>query len=214
MDQLDRSGGRVDLAAEALALGRALAELMPDEPECLGLLGLLLATRSRSATRVDEAGRPVLLADADRSQWDADMAADAVSVTERALRLGRPGPFQLQAAISCLHAVATSVDTTDWPQIVELYRMLEQRSPSAPVRLNRAIAEAEVSGPAAALALLDSVEGADGWHLLHAARADLLTRAGRSAEAIDALRLAVSLAPSDVDRTLLAERLATLTTRT
>ncbi|UDY37626.1 RNA polymerase sigma factor [Dermatobacter hominis] len=200
---------RPDLIETATWLARLLVELLPDEPECVGLLSLCLSVSARSATRVDPDGHAVLLADADRSQWDHDATAEAVSLLDRALRRGRPGPFQVRAAISCLHSVAT-VDSTDWPQIVELYRILEDLTPTVPVRVNRAVAEAEVGGPDAGLALLehlaDSAE-AQRWHLYHAARAEMLRRTGDRAGSAEALRAALALGPNDADRRLLQERL-------
>lgn len=198
---------RVDLMDEGVRLAELLAELMPDEPECHGLVALLHATRARRGTRVAPDGLPVLLADADRSQWDHDEGRAAVELLERTLRAGRPGPRQLRAAISCLHTVAPSVADTDWPQIVQLYGMLEQVDPSPVVRVNRAIAVAEVDGPAAGLAVLDAVTGVDGWHLFHAARADLLRRSGDTDAAVVALERALACPHNDVDDRLLRVRL-------
>jgi RNA polymerase sigma-70 factor (ECF subfamily) len=151
----------------------------------------------------------VLLADADRTLWDHDATAEAVALLERALRRGRAGPFQVRAAISCLHSVAT-VDATDWPQIAELYRILEDLTPTVPVRVNRAVAEGEVHGPEAGLALLEGLAGspeAQRWHLYHAARADLLRRTGDEPGSAAALRAALALGPNDADRRLLEARL-------
>jgi RNA polymerase sigma-70 factor (ECF subfamily) len=201
---------RVDLAREAIRLAGLLADLMPDEPECLGLLALLRSTDARRSTRVGLDGLPVLLADADRSTWDRDEIAAAVELTERALRRGRPGPYQLQAAISCLHSSAPSAAQTDWEQIVTLYDVLATMTPSTPVLVNRAVAVAEVEGAAAGLTALDAVGGADDWHLYHAARAELLRRLERRADAAEALRTAISLTHNDVDGRLLHSRLAEL----
>jgi RNA polymerase sigma-70 factor (ECF subfamily) len=203
---------RPDLVETATWLARLLVELLPDEPECVGLLALCLSVGARSATSVDPDGDAVLLADADRSQWDHDATAEAVGLLERALRRGRPGPFQVRAAISCLHSVAT-VDSTDWPQIVELYRILEGLTPTVPVKVNRAVAEAEVAGPEVGLALLDHLAGsaeAQRWHLFHAARADLLRRTGDARASADALRTALALEPNEADRRLLETRLRDL----
>jgi RNA polymerase sigma-70 factor, ECF subfamily len=201
---------RVELMDEAVRLSRLLVDLMPDEPECLGLLGLLLATRARATTRTSDDGIPVLLADADRSRWDTAATEDAVRIVEHALRKGRPGPYQLKAAISCLHSCAVDIGSTDWPQIVQLYRMLEVLEPSVAVRVNRAVAEAEVAGPEAGLALLDDVDAATSWHLFHTARADLLRRTGDLEAAAGAYRLALDHAGNDVDRAFLAGRLEAL----
>ena len=168
---------RIDLVDEGVRLARLLADLMPDEPECHGLVALLLSTRARMATRVDRAGMPVLLADADRSQWDHDDTHEAIELLERTLKAGRVGPFQVRAAISSLHSIAPSADLTDWPQIVQLYDILMGLTPSPVVAVNRAVAVAEVSGPEAGLAALAQVgDEVDRWHLFHAARADLLQR--------------------------------------
>ena len=207
---------RVDLVDEGMRLARLLVELMPDEPECIGLLALTLSTAARRPTRVDDAGDLVLLADADRSRWDHDDTAEAVALLEAALRRGRPGPFQLRAAISCLHSLAPDHQHTDWPQIVTLYRLLEAHEPSVPVRVNRAVAEAEVSGPEVGLGLLDDLDGLDGldgagrWHLYHSARADLLRRLDRTADARDAYARAIGLGPNEVDVRFLRRRIAQL----
>lgn len=204
---------RVDLAEEGIRLARLLTELMPDEPECLGLLALMESVHARRATRLDPAGNPVLLPDADRSRWDRAAIAEAEALLERALRRGRLGPYQLQAAISLLHSSAPTAADTDWAQIAELYRLLDATGASPFVRVNRAVAEAEAHGPAAGLAILETAEGVDGWHLFHATRAELLTRAGRRPEAAAALREALACEPNAVDRRLLEERLARLTPR-
>ena len=201
---------RVDLAAEGIRLARLLTDLMPDEPECLGLLALVQSVQARDATRVDDAGDPVLLPDADRTRWDHDAIAEATALLERALRMGRVGPYQLQAAISCLHSSAPTADATDWPQIAELYRLLDGFGASPFVRVNRAVAEAEAHGPEAGLALLETAEGVDGWHLYHAARSDLLARSGRRDEAVAALRAALACEPNAADTRLLQRRLDTL----
>lgn len=201
---------RVDLAREAIRLARLLVELLPREPECVGLLALLLSAHARSHGRVDELGQLRLLADADRSLWDREAVAEAVTLTGQALRAGCPGPYQLQAAISCLHSVAPSVEATDWPQIVTLYDLLLQQVPTVAVRVNRAVAVAQVEGPAAGLTLLDAVAeepGARGWHLFHAVRADLLRRTGRPEQAASAYREALACQPNAVDRRFLEARL-------
>ena len=175
---------RVDLAEEGIRLGRLLFGLMPDEPECAGLLALMLATRARSAARRDSAGELVLLADQDRRLWRRDDIAEASRLVQAALRRGRPGPYQIQAAIACLHGEAPDYAATDWAQIVVLYRLLEEQVPTPVVRVNRAVAEAELDGPAAGLALIEGLEGVAGWHLYWSTRADFLRRLGRTEEAV------------------------------
>lgn len=202
---------RVDLSREAIRLARLLVELLPREPECVGLLALLLSAHARSHGRVDEMGQLRLLADADRTLWDREAIAEAVRLTGQALRAGCPGPYQLQAAISCLHSVAPSVEATDWPQIVTLYDLLLQQVPTLAVRVNRAVAVAEVQGPRAGLVLLDALAdepGARRWHLFHAVRADLLRRTGQAERAASAYREALACQPNGVDRRFLEARLA------
>jgi RNA polymerase sigma-70 factor (ECF subfamily) len=199
-------GARVDLADEAVRLARVLAELMPDEPECGGLLALLLATHARRHARVDEAGQPVLLARQDRSSWDRAAIAEASVLLERELTRHRPGPYQIQAAIACLHGIAPAYPDTDWPQIAVLYSLLEEHLPTPVVRVNRAVAVAEVSGPAAALTLLDTVAADDveRWHLYWSTRANFLRRLGRELDARDAFDRALSCPMNDTDRRFLA----------
>ena len=199
---------RVELTDEAIRLGRLLVDLMPDEPECAGLLALMLSTAARLPGRLDGDGEVVLLADVDRSVWTHELTAEAVELLELTMRRGRVGPYQLRAAISCLPSTAVDADRTAWPQIAALYRMLETAEPSVPVRVNRAGAEAEASGPRTGLDLLDAVDGADGWHLFHAARADMLRRLDRPAEAAEAYRRALALRPNESDRRFLERRLA------
>jgi RNA polymerase sigma-70 factor, ECF subfamily len=203
----------VELCAEAIRLARVLAELMPDEPEALGLLALLLLQDSRRAARVDPAGDLVLLADQDRDLWDRDELAEGVALLERALRLGRPGPYQLQAAIAAVHAEATGVDATDWAQIAVLYGELLRLVPSPTVALNRAVAVAMTDGPDAGLALVDGLAGDDALaasHLFHSTRADLLRRLGRIDEAAAAYARARTLATTTAERRFLDRRLAEL----
>jgi len=203
----------VELCAEAIRLARVLAELMPDEPEALGLLALLRLQDSRRRARVDRHGDLVLLADQDRSLWDRAAIGEGVALLERALRLGRPGPYQLQAAIAAVHAEAPSADATDWAEIVALYGELARMAPSPTVALNRAVAVAMASGPEAGLALVDGLGGDEalaGSHLFHSTRADLLRRLGRADEAAAAYRRARDLARTTAERRFLDRRLAEL----
>ncbi|MEU6746569.1 sigma-70 family RNA polymerase sigma factor [Spirillospora sp. NPDC046719] len=199
---------RADLCAEAVRLARVLAGLMPDEPEVHGLLALLLLQDSRRAARQDAEGNLVPLDAQDRSRWDAARIAEGVRLLDGALRRGEPGPYQVQAAIAACHATAAAAEETDWPQIAALYGRLEAMSPGPVVRLNRAVAVAMADGPAAGLALVETIEGLDGYHLLPATRADLLRRLGRAGEAADAYREALALARAEPDRRFLAGRLA------
>jgi len=201
---------RRELCAEAIRLGRALPELMPDEPEVGGLLALMLLHDSRRAARVSEAGEPVLLAEQDRSHWDRAEIAEGQRLVERSLRLARPGSYQLQAAIAALHAEAATADATDWPQIAALYALLAKVNPSPIVELNRAASVAMAEGPERGLALIDlpEVAGAlDTYRWLHAARADLLRRLARFAEAGEAYRRALALAENGAERAHLTRRL-------
>jgi RNA polymerase sigma-70 factor (ECF subfamily) len=204
---------RADLVDRAIGLARMLRELMPDEREVRGLLALLLLTDARRATRTDAAGRLLLLEDQDRAQWDRAAIEEGISLVPGALRGGCPGRFALQAAIAALHAEAPSYATTDWPQVLALYGELLRAWPSPVVALNRIVALAEVDGPEAALAELDEL-GRDGrlasYHYLPAARAALLRRLGRRAEAADAYRAALELASNEAERDFLARRLAAL----
>jgi RNA polymerase sigma-70 factor (ECF subfamily) len=202
------SGGRVvrdDLCAEAIRLGRLLAELMPDEPEVTGLLALMLLTSSRRAARTGPDGSLVLLADQDRSLWSSDLIAEGQELVRRCLRRDQPGPYQVQAAIAAVHTDAASAADTDWRQIVQLYDQLMAMAPSPVVALNRAVAVAEVSGPAAALDLVDGLDLAR-HHLWHAIRADLLRRLGRSADAVAAYDAAIELAGNEPERAFLQRR--------
>ncbi|QFZ18305.1 RNA polymerase sigma factor [Saccharothrix syringae] len=198
------------LRAEALRLGKLVATLMPDEPEALGLVALMLLTDSRRETRYTTSGDIVLLEDQDRARWDRAQIAEAVGLLRRAARMGAPGPYQLQAAIAAEHARAPSGERTDWPAIAELYRVLLELAPSAVVALNHAVAVSMAEGPEAGLALVDGIEGLDGYHLLHAARADFLRRLERADEARAAYRRAHELAANPADRRFLAGRLREL----
>jgi RNA polymerase sigma-70 factor, ECF subfamily len=173
---------REDLSAEAIRLGRLLAELMPKEPEVQGLLALMVLVESRRATRADGEGMLVRLADQDRRLWDGELIAEGQALVRRCLRRNEPGPYQIQAAIQAVHSDATTAATTDWKQILALYDQLLAVSPSPVVALNRAVALAEVRGPQAALAAVDGLY-LESYYLIHAIRADLLRRLGRWEEA-------------------------------
>ena len=198
---------RADLCAEAIRLARLLAELMPDEPEALGLLALLLLTESRRAARTGPDGALVLLADQDRTRWDRALVAEGQALVRRCLRRNRPGPYQIQAAINAVHSDAPTAAQTDWQQIAQLYDQLLAVAPGPVVRLNRAVALAEVVGPAAALAEVDALELAE-YHLFHATRADLLRRLGRRADAARAYDAALALATNAAERRFLERRRA------
>jgi RNA polymerase sigma factor (sigma-70 family) len=195
------------LTREAIRLGKLVATLMPDEPEALGLVALLLLHDSRRTARYSASGDVVLLADQDRSRWDHAEIVEGVGLLDRALRLGRPGCYQLQAGIAALHAQAGSADRTDWPGIAALYGQLLTLAPSPVVALNHATAVAMASTPEEGLALIERINGLDRYHLLHAARADLLCRLGRTAQAASAYRRAHELATNPADRRFLAGRL-------
>lgn len=197
-----------DLRREAIRLARAMAALMPDEAEVAGLLALLLLTESRWPARYSPDGALIVLRDQDRSLWDRALIEEGHRTVRACLRRDEPGPYQLQAAISAVHADADSLDATDWTQILALYDQLLVMTPTPVVAMNRAIALAEVRGPRSALDILDRLDLA-GYHLFHAARADLLRRLGRHDEARTAYALAASLAASPVERTFLMDRLAT-----
>jgi RNA polymerase sigma-70 factor (ECF subfamily) len=196
---------REDLCAEAIRLGRLLTGLMPDEPEVAGLLALMLLTSARQTARVDVDGNLVLLSDQDRSLWDRDLIAEGQSLVRAFLRRDQPGPYQLQAAINAVHSDAPTAEDTDWGQIVQLYDHLMRLAPSPVVALNRAVAVAEIEGPAAGLTLVDGLD-LDRHHLFHAIRADLLRRLGRDAEAAAAYGAALGLARSEPDRAFLLRR--------
>jgi RNA polymerase sigma-70 factor, ECF subfamily len=195
-------GGRGDLAAEAIRLGRALAELMPDEPEVHGLLALMLLHDARRAARFRDADL-VLLDDQDRSLWDAGQIAEGRAVLDRALALRGRGPYVVQAAIASLHFD----EPRDWPQIAALYAELSRLTASPVVELSRAVAVAEVEGPEAGLAIADGLDLAD-YHYLHSTRGELLRRLGRTDEAAEAYRRALALAHHEAERRLLERRLA------
>lgn len=208
-DQLTRP----ELCAEAIRLGRLLAVLLPDQPEALGLLALMLLQDARRATRTDSAGDLVLLEDQDRGRWDHDRIVEGRRALDRARQRREPGPYQLQAAIAEVHATAERAEDTDWRRIAALYAELGRYAPSPVVELNRAVAVAMVDGPAAGLALLDQIEGLRRYRLYHAARADLLRRQGRAAEAAAAYEQAAELATNPAERRFLQRRLTELTAR-
>jgi RNA polymerase sigma-70 factor (ECF subfamily) len=195
---------RAELCEEAIRLCKVLAVLMPDEPEVLGLLALMLLHDARRDARLDAAGELVLLEDQDRSLWDAARIEEGRRVLDRALPLRRPGPYQVQAAIASLHLEPE----TDWPQIALLYQRLGCFAPSPVVELNRAVAVAMAEGPDRGLELIDSIGGLDGYRHLHSARADLLRRLGRGSEAADSYRRALELGPQPAERAFLERRLA------
>jgi len=195
---------RADLCAEAIRLARILASLMPDEPEAQGLLALMLLTDARRAARVAD-GALVPLPDQDRTRWDHELIAEGQSLVRACLRRNRPGPYQLLAAINAVHTDAAAAADTDWSQIVQLYDQLYAVAPTPVVALSRAIAVAEVDGPAAALAIVDQLDLA-GYHPFHAARADLLRRERRTTEAVEAYTRAIDLATNSAERAYLRSR--------
>jgi RNA polymerase sigma-70 factor, ECF subfamily len=202
---------RQNLSAEAIRLARVLTRLMPGEPEATGLLALMLLHDARRSARVDAAGDLVTLEDQDRGRWDATEISEGVSLLDRALRGGRPGPYQMQAAIAACHATAPAADDTDWAQIAGLYRTLAEFLPTPVVELNYAVAVGMARGPEAGLALVASLEASGqlaGYHLLPATRADLLRRLGRRQEAAVAYREALELTSTDAERRYLGRRLA------
>jgi RNA polymerase sigma-70 factor (ECF subfamily) len=190
------------LCSEAIRLARILSTLMPDEPEVAGLLALLLLTESRRSSRTRPDGSLVLLGEQDRTRWDRALIEEGQAIVRRCLRRNQPGAYQLQAAISAVHADAATVEQTDWRQIVALYDQLLAVAPTPVVALNRAIAIGEVQGPAAALALVDELD-LDTYHPFHATRADLLRRLGRNSEAAAAYGRAAAMAPTDAERDFL-----------
>ncbi|PRZ41389.1 RNA polymerase sigma-70 factor (ECF subfamily) [Antricoccus suffuscus] len=207
-DLLDRG----ELCTEAIRLGRLLTELMPDEPEAKGLLALMLLAHSRRTARTDPAGAMVLLADQDRSRWDRTLIDEGQTLVRSCLRRGMPGPYQIQAAINAVHSDSPTAESTDWSQIVMLYDQLMGIAPGPVVALNRAIAVAEIDGPAAALQIVDGLD-LGRMHLYHATRADLLRRLGRYAEARSAYADAIALADNATERQFLKGRRATLSDR-
>jgi RNA polymerase sigma-70 factor, ECF subfamily len=200
---------RADLCAEAIRLGRLLAELLPDEPEVMGLLALMLLLESRRASRTSPEGELVPLPDQDRNRWNLALVAEGQAIVRLCLRRNEPGPYQIQAAINAVHCDAPASSATDWLQIVQLYDQLLALAPSPVVALHRAVAIAEVQGPEAALALVDGLD-LPAYHLFHAIRADLLRRAGRQAEAAHAYRAAIPRTDNEAERRFLKRRLGEL----
>lgn len=202
---------RVDLCAEAIWLGRVLHRLLPADAESAGLLALMLLTHSHAAARLDAEGRPVALADQNRAGWDQDLITEGTAVLDGAVALKRPGPYQLQAAIAAVHTQAGSFELTDWPQIAALYGELARQSPSPVVEVNRAVAVGMADGPLAGLAVLAPVVSSgrlDHYGPLHAARADLLERAGRADLAAAAWQRAIEVTDNEALRDELVRRAA------
>jgi RNA polymerase sigma-70 factor (ECF subfamily) len=201
---------RRDLCAEAIRLARVLCDLMPEQPENLGLLALILLHDSRRAARSTSTGELITLEEQDRSLWDRRQAEEGLDLVERALRQRSPGPYQLQAAIAALHAQASTAADTDWRQIAALYRELHRFQPSKVIELNQAVAVAMGEGLERGLALIDALEGLDDYYLFHAARADLLRRLNRHTEAAEAYQRALTLTANQVERGYLQRRLTAI----
>ena len=203
------SGARLvrdDLCDEAIGLGRLLADLLPDEPEVVGLLALMLLVEARRATRTTPEGDLVSLADQDRARWDRVLIREGQALVRECLRIGQPGPYQIQAAINAVHCDAATAVATDWWQILQLYNQLMALAPSPVVALNRAVAVAEVEGPDAALSLVDGLD-LGRYHLFHAIRADLLRRLGRNADAAGAYEAAIAGTENVAERDYLRGKL-------
>jgi RNA polymerase sigma-70 factor, ECF subfamily len=196
---------RADLCAEAIRLGRLLVDLMPDEPEALGLLGLMLLVDARRTARTTPSGDLVPLAEQDRGTWDPGLVREGQDLVRRCLRRNRPGPYQIQAAINAVHSDARGAADTDWSQIRQLYDQLLALAPSPVIALNRAVAVAELDGPGAALALVDGLD-LDRYHAFHVVRADLLRRLDRPAEAAAAYEAAIALSDNAAERAYLRGR--------
>jgi len=200
---------REELCAEAIRLGRLLVQLMPDQPEVMGLVALMLLVESRRAARTTSDGGLVVLADQDRGLWDRNLIAEGQAIVRQCLERNQPGPYQIQAAINAVHSDAPNASATDWWQILRLYNQLVSLTPGPVVALNRAVAVAEVEGPDAALTILDGLQ-LDGYHLFHAIRADLLRRLGRNTEAALAYEAAIARAENAAERDFLERRRQTL----
>ena len=203
---------RTDLSSEGIRLGRTLAELMPDEPEAIGLLALMLLSESRRPARSNPDGTMVRLADQDRSRWNQALIIEGHQLVRACLRRDQPGPFQIQAAIAAVHADAPIAEATDWSQIIALYDELYSLRPHPVVALNRSVAVAELHGPAKGLAALTAIDAGtlDTYQPYHAARADLLARAGRRHEALGAYDRAIELTTNAVERAFLVRQRAAL----
>jgi RNA polymerase sigma-70 factor (ECF subfamily) len=199
---------RVDLSREAIRLGRVLTELMPDEPEAVGLLALMLLTEARRPTRIADDGSMIRLADQDRARWDRMLITEGHTLVRACLRRNQPGPFQIQAAIAAVHADAATATATDWSQIAALYDQLYAMRPTAVVALNRAVAIGEMRGAAAGLDALDSLDETvlEDYQPYHAARADLLARAGRRDAAVTAYDRALELTANPTERRFLEQQ--------
>ncbi len=199
---------RTELSAEAIRLARVLAAMLPREPEVVGLLALMLLTDSRRPARVDADGEAVPLDEQDRGLWDAERIAEGLALSERAAAHGPVGPYTIQARIAAAHAEAKTPEDTDWARIVRLYEWLARVAPSPVVELNRAAAVAMSEGPQRGLEMIEEIEGLDGYRQLHSARAELLRRLGREAEAESAYARAIELSSNRVERRYLERRLA------
>ena len=202
---------REDLCAEAIRLGRLLAELMPDDPEVQGLLALMLLTQARRGARTTADGALIRLADQDRDRWDQDLIREGQAIVRRCLRRDQPGPYQIQAAINAVHSDAQAAEATDWGQVVQLYDQLLAHEPSPVVALHRAVAVAETDGPQAALAIVDSLD-LDPYYLLHAVRGELLHRLGRDREAAAAYEAAIERTANTAEQDHLRRSLHALST--
>ena len=199
----------VELCDEAIWLVRVVDGLMPEEPETVGLLALMLLQHSRRHARVDKHGDLVLLEDQDRARWDQEMIDEGLARLDTAIAMRDPGPYQVQAAIAALHAQAPRPEDTDWPEIATLYRVLKSMSPSPVIELNWAVAVAMADGPDAGLALMEPLaDDLDRYHLFHAARADLLRRSGRTDEAKAAYQRALELVTNPIERKYLQQRVS------
>jgi RNA polymerase sigma-70 factor (ECF subfamily) len=197
---------RDDLGAESIRLGRLVADLLPREPEATGLLALMLLIHARRDARVGKDGQLVLLADQDRGLWDRALIKEGLELVRRCLRVNKPGPYQLQAAIQAVHSDAARAEETDWWQVLQLYNQLMVMAPSPVIELNRAVAVAEVEGADAALSIIEGLD-LDGYHLYHSVRADLLRRRGRDSEAALAYERALALTDNRAEREFLERRL-------
>jgi len=198
---------RGELCGEAIRLCRVLVNLLPESAEARGLLALMLLHDSRREARLDEAGELVLLDDQDRARWDQAKIRKGSAVLDEALALSDPGPYQVQAAISALHAEAATPEETDWPQIVALYNTLALMMPSPVVEVNRAVAVAMADGPAAGLEMLHRIEGVEAYYPYHVARADLLRRTNQRKAAADAYERALDLCQNSAERAYLQRRI-------